>query len=84
MMDWKDDIISNMNRSVEKLSKANRVSLVAGRAIFEDEHSVSFEGPDGEGSQLTFEYAIVATGSRPIELPGFDLISPGSRRGKGT
>jgi dihydrolipoamide dehydrogenase len=83
MMDWGDNVVSNMNRGVEKICKANRVSLVAGGAIFEDEHSVRFEGPDGEGSQLTFEYAIVATGSRPIKLPGFEFDQSGFSTRKG-
>ncbi|MFD1686549.1 dihydrolipoyl dehydrogenase [Halobellus litoreus] len=76
MVEWKDDVVGNMNRSVEKLCKANRVSLVNGRAAFEDEHSARIEGPNGESERLTFEYAVVATGSRPIELPGFEFHRP--------
>jgi dihydrolipoamide dehydrogenase len=76
MVDWKDEIVRNMNRSVEKLCKANRVSLVNGRSAFEDEHSVRIEMGDGESEHLTFEYGVVATGSRPIELPGFGFDRP--------
>ena len=76
MVDWKDEVVRNMNRSVEKLCKANRVSLVNGRAAFEDEHSVRIETGDGESEHLTFEYGVVATGSRPIELPGFGFDRP--------
>jgi dihydrolipoamide dehydrogenase len=77
MVDWKDEVVRNMSRSVEKLCKANRVSIVEGRAAFEDEHSVRIETADGESDQLKFENAVVATGSRPIELPGFGF----NRRG---
>ena len=77
MVDWKDEVVRDMNRSVEKLCKANRVSLVEGRAAFEDEHAVRIEKRDGESDRLTFEYAVVATGSRPIELPGFEFDRPG-------
>ncbi|QCC49021.1 dihydrolipoyl dehydrogenase [Halobellus limi] len=77
MVEWKDDVVENMNRSVEKLCKANRVSLLEGRAAFEDEHSVQIDGPNGESERLTFEHAVLATGSRPIELPGFEFDRPG-------
>ena len=83
MVEWKDDVVGNMNRSVEKLCKANRVSLVEGRAAFEDEHSVRIEGPDGESERITFEHAVLATGSRPIELPGFEFHRPGVLDAKG-
>ncbi|MFB6252958.1 MAG: dihydrolipoyl dehydrogenase [Halobellus sp.] len=73
MVEWKDDVVGRMNRSVEKLCKANGVSLVEGHAAFEDEHSVSIEKSDGQSERITFEYAVVATGSRPIELPGFEF-----------
>ena len=77
MVEWKDDVVGNMNRSVEKLCKANRVSLVDGRATFEDEHTVRVERSDDNSERLTFEYAVLATGSRPIELPGFEFHRSG-------
>ncbi|MDG5776525.1 dihydrolipoyl dehydrogenase [Haloarculaceae archaeon H-GB2-1] len=78
MVDWKDGIVRNMGRSVEKLCKANRVSLVEGRAEFVDEHTAAVYGADGEElDRIAFEHAVLATGSRPIELPGFGFDQPG-------
>jgi len=74
MVDWKDGIVDQLTSGVEKLCKANQVNLVSGTATFADEHTarISHSG-DGQGSEtIEFEHAIVATGSRPIALPGFD------------
>ncbi|WP_336022832.1 dihydrolipoyl dehydrogenase [Halobellus salinisoli] len=77
MVEWKDDVVRNMNWNVGKLCRANGVSIIEGRAAFEDEHSVRIERLDGEPKQLTFEHAVLATGSCPIELPGFEFDRPG-------
>ncbi|TYL39426.1 dihydrolipoyl dehydrogenase [Natronococcus pandeyae] len=74
MMDWKDDVVGQLTGGVEKLCKANGVNLLEGTATFADENTVrvSHSG-EGQGSEtLEFEHAIVATGSRPIQIPGFD------------
>ncbi|MFC4249756.1 dihydrolipoyl dehydrogenase [Natribaculum luteum] len=73
MIDWKDGVVDQLTSGVEKLCKANGVNLVEGTAHFADENSVrvSHDG-DGQGSEsIEFEHAIVATGSRPIEIPNF-------------
>ncbi|AGB39544.1 dihydrolipoyl dehydrogenase family protein [Natronococcus occultus] len=74
MMGWKDDVVDQLTGGVEKLCKANSVNLLEGTATFADENTVrvSHSG-EGQGSEtLEFEHAIVATGSRPIEIPGFE------------
>ncbi|WP_049929212.1 dihydrolipoyl dehydrogenase [Halopiger goleimassiliensis] len=74
MVGWKDGVVEQLTSGVEKLCKANGVNLLEGTATFADENTVrvSHSG-EGQGSEsLEFEHAIVATGSRPIEIPGFD------------
>ncbi|MDS0476417.1 dihydrolipoyl dehydrogenase [Natrinema sp. 1APR25-10V2] len=75
MMDWKDGVVDQLTSGVEKLCKANGVTLLEGTAHFVDENTVrvSHSG-EGQGSEsLEFEHAVVATGSRPIEIPNFDF-----------
>ncbi|WP_247730575.1 dihydrolipoyl dehydrogenase [Halovivax limisalsi] len=75
MVGWKDDVVDQLTGGVEKLCKANGVSLMEGTATFADENTVrvSHSG-EGQGSEsVQFEHAIVATGSRPIRIPGFDF-----------
>jgi len=73
MVDWKDGIVDQLTGGVEKMCKANGVNLLDGRAEFADENTARIvHGGEGQGSEsVEFEHAIVATGSRPIELPGF-------------
>ncbi|EMA43148.1 dihydrolipoyl dehydrogenase [Halococcus saccharolyticus] len=75
MVGWKDEIVDQLTSGVEKLCKANGVNLVEGRAEFAGENTVRVaHSGDGQGSEsIDFEHAIVATGSRPIEVPNFEF-----------
>jgi len=72
-VEWKDGVVDQLTGGVEKLCKANGVELVEGRAEFAGEDRLRVvHGGEGQGAEtLTFEHAVVATGSRPIEVPGF-------------
>ncbi|WP_273836211.1 dihydrolipoyl dehydrogenase [Halococcus sp. PRR34] len=75
MVGWKDEIVDQLTGGVEKLCKANGVNLVEGRAEFAGENTVRVaHSGEGQGSEsIEFEHAIVATGSRPIEVPNFEF-----------
>lgn len=71
---WKDQIVDRLTSGVEKLCKGNGVTLVEGAAEFTGENTVRIIDSDEEDADsLEFEHAIVATGSRPLELPGFEF-----------
>ncbi len=75
MRDWKDGVVSQLTGGVRKLCEGNGVTVVDGTASFVDEHKarVAHSG-EGQGSEtIEFEHAIVATGSRPMEIPGFEF-----------
>ncbi|UHQ96275.1 dihydrolipoyl dehydrogenase [Natrinema halophilum] len=73
VINWKDDVVEQLTSGVEKLCKGNGVNLIEGTAEFADETTARIvHDGEGQGTQaIEFEHAIVATGSRPIELPGF-------------
>jgi len=73
MQEWKGGVVDQLTGGVEKLCKANQVNLVEGRAEFAGEHEARVvHGGEGQGSEtIEFEHAVVATGSRPIEIPDF-------------
>ncbi|WP_152039390.1 dihydrolipoyl dehydrogenase [Salinigranum salinum] len=75
MRDWKDGVVDRLTSGVEKLCKANGVNLVEGVARFDGPNKVRVaHGGEGQGSEsIEFEHAIVATGSRPMEIPGFSF-----------
>ena len=75
LVGWKDGVVDQLTGGVEQLCKANGVNLVPGRAEFVDSHTARVaHGGEGQGSEsIEFEHAVIATGSRPIELPGFSF-----------
>jgi dihydrolipoamide dehydrogenase len=75
MIDWKNEVVSGLTGGVEKLCKANGVNLVEGRAEFDGGNTVRVaHSGEGQGSEsIEFEHAVIATGSRPVELPGLEF-----------
>ena len=73
LVDWKDRIVTKLTRGVEHLMNNSGVDVVYGHGSFiaSNELAVTREGD----SDLTvkFDNAIVASGSSPIELPGFSF-----------
>ncbi len=67
---WKDSVVSKLTSGVEALLKGNKVNIVKGEAYFVDETTVKIM--DEKSSQTyKFQNCIIATGSKPIELPAF-------------
>jgi dihydrolipoamide dehydrogenase len=73
---WKDDVVNKLTGGLGQLSKQRKVEHVRGTATFLDSSSVEVTTTEGDKYQLTFEHAILATGSEPIMLPGMDLDTP--------
>ncbi|WNF35613.1 dihydrolipoyl dehydrogenase [Bacillaceae bacterium IKA-2] len=67
---WKGSVVNKLTSGVEALLKGNKVNIVKGEAYFVDENTVRIM--DEKSSQTyKFNNCIIATGSRPIELPAF-------------
>ncbi len=63
-------MLKKLTGGVEGLLKGNKVEIVQGEAYFVDAHSVRII--NGESAQTyTFNNVIIATGSRPVEIPTF-------------
>ncbi|MFT4944980.1 MAG: dihydrolipoamide dehydrogenase, partial [Halovenus sp.] len=73
MVGWKDQIVNRLTKGVESLCERAGATLMTGRAEFAGDGEVRVvKAGDGQGSEtVSFEHAIVATGSRPVEIPGF-------------
>src|SRR5690606_20491546 len=67
---FKNGVVKKLTGGVESLLKGNKVEIVRGEAYFVDENSVRVM--DEKSSQTyTFKNVIIATGSRPVEIPTF-------------
>ncbi len=68
---WKDEkVVSQLTKGVEGLLKKNGVEIIKGAAYFNDAEHLRVLSDDAAQS-YSFKNAIIATGSRPIEIKGF-------------
>ncbi|MGM9923300.1 MAG: dihydrolipoyl dehydrogenase [Bacillus sp. (in: firmicutes)] len=70
VQEFKSSVVKKLTGGVASLLKGNKIETVYGEAYFVDENSVRVM--DEKSAQTyTFKHAIIATGSTPIEIPGF-------------
>lgn len=67
---WKQSVCDRMAGGVEQLLKGNAVTILRGEATFKTANEITVKTSAGTDS-ITAKNFIVATGSRPIEIPGF-------------
>ncbi|HEV2498411.1 MAG TPA: dihydrolipoyl dehydrogenase [Terriglobia bacterium] len=67
---WKNSVVSKLTGGLGLLSKQRSVRYVQGTAGFLDSHTLSVKSKAGGEEKLSFEHAIIATGSRPATIPG--------------
>lgn len=71
---WKNQqVVKTLTSGIAALLKKNKVQVVKGRGAFTGQHELTVTGSQKQVFQ--FEQAIIATGSRPIEIPGFKFGS---------
>ncbi len=75
MRHWKNSVVAQLRGGIETLAKARNVSVLKGRAIFENETTLRVETENGQEFH-SFNHAIIATGSRPFIPPAMDLGNP--------
>ena len=72
LVDWKQSVCDRMSGGVTQLLKGNKVDIVMGDANFKS--TKELEVVTGSGKQvITAKNFVIATGSRPIEIPGFKI-----------
>lgn len=67
---WKDSVVTKLTGGVRQLLKANGVEMMLGTAKLGGPNTVVVQTEDGEKT-VTADAIVLATGSSPIEIPGF-------------
>ncbi len=67
---WKNQMIGGFNRGIGALAKGNGVAVMAGSIKLTGPNSAELTTPT-QKETVNFQNAIIATGTRPIALPGF-------------
>lgn len=70
VQEWKMSVVKKLTGGVEGLLKGNKVNIVRGEAYLVDGNTLRVMD-ENSAQTYTFKNVIIATGSRPIELPAF-------------
>lgn len=74
---WKNEVVEKLTGGLGAKVEKQKLTYIRGTARFKNAHQLEVTDTDGKTSELEFSQAILATGSRPIMLPG---IEEGSQR----
>ncbi len=69
---WKDSVVEKLTGGLGQLLKSRKITYIKAYAEFIDDHSVQLKGKDVDEEKISFENAIIATGAKPVSLPGID------------
>ncbi|CCQ09978.1 Dihydrolipoamide dehydrogenase of pyruvate dehydrogenase complex [Pseudoalteromonas luteoviolacea B = ATCC 29581] len=65
---WKESVIGQLTGGLAGMAKMRKVKVVSGYGKFTGANTIAVEGADGK-STITFDNAIIAAGSQPVNLP---------------
>ncbi|MEJ7598548.1 MAG: dihydrolipoyl dehydrogenase [Kofleriaceae bacterium] len=76
MQTWKSGVVTKLTSGVRTLLKGNGVEIIEGTAKLEksgpDGHRITVKGKTGDQTIIA-KNIVLATGSRPLEIPGFKI-----------
>ena len=65
----KNEVVARLKSGVEFLLESKNITLLYGKAVFKDAHTVAVTSPEGKETALKADKIIIATGSYPASLP---------------
>jgi dihydrolipoamide dehydrogenase len=71
--EWKREIVKKLTGGIGQLAKVAGVDVLKGEALFETPNRISVKKSGADTETIEFDAAIVAVGSKPIEIPGFSI-----------
>ena len=66
---WKDGVVTKLTGGLTGLAKQRKVQTLVGTGTFTGDHMLSVAGADGSTTTVSFDAAVIAAGSEPVELP---------------
>src|ERR1700689_2677186 len=69
LRDWKKSVVSKLTGGLGQLAKARKIKYFQGEASFINSNTLKIKKADGSSEELSFQKAILATGSRPSVIP---------------
>ena len=75
LREWKNEVVARLTGGLGQLVKQRKINYLRATATFENNRTLAVKMVDGRHSSLTFDYAIIATGSDTARIPQFELES---------
>ncbi len=69
LRDWKKSIVTKLTGGLGLLTKQRKIRYIQGEAVFVNSSVLKIKKADGTVEDLSFEKAVLATGSRPTIIP---------------
>jgi dihydrolipoyl dehydrogenase len=74
---YKERVVGQLTGGLGQIARLRKVNYIQGTAAFRDARSLEISLTDQKGVEtLSFAHAIIATGSRPAEVPSLSIDSP--------
>ncbi len=73
---WKNQVIQKLTSGLMQVGRQRKVHFIQGKATLTGPNSVHVRHVSGEETEIPFDYAVLATGSRPATIPTLNLDSP--------
>lgn len=65
---WKEKVIGQLTKGLEGMAKLRKCRIINGYGKFTGPNTIAVDGENGQFT-VTFDHAIIAAGSKPIQLP---------------
>jgi dihydrolipoamide dehydrogenase len=72
---WKNEVVGKLNKGIAQMAKARRVEVFTGAAEFNSKTEITVKGKD-KAELISFDSAIIATGSRSTLIPSIPNDHP--------
>lgn len=69
MIARKRSVVEQTTKGIQFLMDKNKVTVLQGVGSFVDDHTIEVKPAKGKATRVEAKYIIIATGSKPIELP---------------
>ena len=76
LRNWKESVVNKLTGGLGQLSQLRKITYIQGRARFTEPTKIKISPIKGSKYSLKFDYAVLATGSRPATIPGLIIDSP--------
>ncbi len=72
---WKNGVVDRLTNGLSSLAKQRKVKILTGFGRFTGSHQIEVESAE-EKTVVEFKQAVIAVGSRPVQIPGFPHDDP--------